>query len=37
MTVGEWEALINVVLLGLLLVVTFGIIRLRNLFAVVRR
>lgn len=35
MTVGEWEALINVVLLGLLLVVTFGIIRLRNLFGVV--
>jgi len=35
MSVGEWEALINVVLLGLLLVVTFGIIRLRNLFGVV--
>lgn len=35
MSVGDWEALINVVLLGLLLVVTFGIIRLRNLFGVV--
>ena len=35
MSVGDWEALINVVLLGLLLVVTFGIMRLRNLFGVV--
>ena len=32
MSVGDWEALINVGLLGLLLVVTFGIMRLRNLF-----
>jgi len=35
MSIGDWEALINVALLGLLLVVTFGIIRLRNLFGVV--
>ncbi len=35
MTLGDWEALINIVLLGLLLVVTAGIIRLRNLFGVV--
>ncbi|MDF1722819.1 MAG: DUF4040 domain-containing protein [Minwuia sp.] len=35
MSLGDWEAIINVVLLGLLLVVTVGIIRVRNLFAVV--
>jgi len=32
---GDWEAIINVALLGLLLLVTIGIIRVRNLFAVV--
>lgn len=35
MPLGDWEAIVNVFLLGLLLVVAAGIIRVRNLFAVV--
>lgn len=31
----NWEAIINVILLGMLIVITIGIVRVRNLFAVV--